>query len=80
MEVLLGLHHAHSEVGWPSRSASEQGICLFWTEDAQQAGEQVSGRPRWLEVLRMAAKYFGRRRQAMIFQIPRTAQPFRSKH
>ena len=61
MELLLGLHHAHSEIGWPSRSASEQGIGLFWTEDAQQR-EQASGRPRWLEVLAMAAKYFGRRR------------------
>jgi hypothetical protein len=41
MEVLLGLHHAHAEVGWPSRSASDQDICLFCTEDAQQAGAGV---------------------------------------
>ena len=41
MELLFGLHHAHSEIGWPSQSASEQGIGLFWTEDAQQAGAGV---------------------------------------
>jgi hypothetical protein len=23
MELLLGLHHAHSEIGWPSLSATE---------------------------------------------------------
>jgi hypothetical protein len=38
MELLLGLHHAHSEIGWPPLRASEQGIGLFSTEDAQQAG------------------------------------------
>jgi hypothetical protein len=41
MELLLGLHHAHSEIGWPSLSASEQCIGLFWTEDAQQPGAGV---------------------------------------
>jgi hypothetical protein len=56
------VHHGHSEIGWPSLSAIEQGIGLFWNEDAQQA----SGQPRWLEVLAMAAKYFGRRRQAVM--------------
>jgi hypothetical protein len=68
MELLLGLHHAQSRIGWPSLSASEQGIGLFCTEDAQQA-EAASGRPRWLEVLAMAAKYFGTRRQAMMAKI-----------
>ena len=41
MKLLFGLHHAHLEIGWPSLSASEQGIGLFWTEDAQQAGAGV---------------------------------------
>src|SRR5258708_606344 len=31
--------------------------------------ERACGRPRWLEVLAMAAKYFGRRRQAMMAKI-----------
>jgi hypothetical protein len=31
--------------------------------------EQASGQPRWLEVLAMAAKYFGRRRQAVMAKI-----------
>jgi hypothetical protein len=41
METLTWLAHAHSEIGWPSLSAIEQGIGLFRNEDAQQAGAGV---------------------------------------
>jgi len=41
---------------------------LFWAEDAQQAGTGVRVAQR-LEVLAMAAKYFGRKRQAVMAKI-----------
>jgi hypothetical protein len=41
METFAWLHHAHSEIGWPSLSASERGIGLFWAEDAQRPGAGV---------------------------------------
>ena len=41
---------------------------MFWAEDARQAGTGVRVARR-LEVLAVAAKYFGRRRQAVIAKI-----------
>jgi hypothetical protein len=57
------LHHA---IRVPSLTAGEQGIGLFWTEDAQQSGAGV----RVAEgVSHGGAKYIGRKRQAVMAKI-----------